>query len=422
MHRLLASGLSVALSLVAVGAAAPTPVRAEPPRPDVIAIMVDDLGYLPNERVLERMPTISQTFLRGGLRLKRMYGESPLCSPGRATLLTGQHTLRHGVTRNDSGVIKPRRSIAWAMQQAGYHTALVGKYFNHYTGGTPKGWSEADLFTDPGDLDARSAAAIRNAPASSPLFAWVSTTVPHRCSPDKHPDADCRLPYAPDRLVGAEECRGIRPFEPPSYRTWNPPRPYPKDMPYWPQGWPLQPTCEAMLQVDEALAAIKAAQAERGRPVYYFLFSDNGMSWGQKGYPYKRAPTATRIPMYVAGPRVPRGADNNKLLSTIDVAPTIARLGGASMPWADGRGFNKALKGEAFEGRKRMLEHSLTPSLRWSAVRYKNWRYIRWPDGRRQLYNLRKDPWEQKNLASRKPAMVKRLDAEVRQLVRRSRG
>jgi arylsulfatase A-like enzyme len=351
-----------------------------------------------------------------------MYGETPLCSPGRATLLTGQHTLHHGVTLNGSGVINPYRSVAWAMKRSGYHTSLVGKYFNYYTGGKPPGWSRADLFTHPGYLAERSADAIRNAPTSAPLFAWISTTAPHRCTLKKYPDADCRLPYVPERLRGAEECSGIGTFKPPSYRTWRTPKPFPRDMPYWPKGWPLQPTCESMLQVDEALAAIQAAQAERGRPAYYFLFSDNGMSWGQKGYPYKRVPTSTRIPMFAAGPRVPRGQSTGKLLSTIDFAPTIATLGGASMPWVDGAPFNKLLKGEAYDGHKRILEISLSPKVEWRAVRYKNWRYIKWVDGRRQLYNVRQDPWELKNLRYKKPALAKRLDVELKRMVKRSRS
>ena len=94
---------------------------------------------------------------------------------------------------------------------------------------------------------------------------------------------------------------------------------------------------------------------------------------------------------------------------------------GASMAWADGRPFNKLLKGQAYDGRKKVLEHSLTPKIRWSAVRYKNWRYIEWRDGRQQLYDLRKDPWELDNLARKKPAMVRKLDAELKRMVQRSR-
>lgn len=413
--------LSLALSAVSIVGLVPRGVRAEANRPDIIAIMVDDLGFLPNNDVLERMPVLNKTFVQGGLWLRRMHGETPLCSPGRASLLTGQHTLRHGVTANNVGVMNPHRSIAFALKRSGYHTTLVGKYFVRWNGGKPDGWSKAAIFSDPGKLAAESASAIRNAPASEPLFAWISATAPHRCDPNLHPGCDPWGPLVPEGLRDAPECRTIKPFRPPSYRTWPTPRPYPKNGPFYPDGWPLKPICESMLQVDEAMAAIKAAQAERGRPAYYFFFSDNGMSWGQKGYPRKRAPTSTRIPMFVAGPGVPKGVSTGKLLSTIDVAPTMAKLGGAYMPWVDGQHFVKLLTGQKYAARKRMLEHSLTPNLKWQAIRYKNWRYIKWPDGRRQLYHLARDPYEQQNKVWSKPALARRLDAELRELVDKSR-
>lgn len=416
-----AAVLAAALSAVSVAGVTPQPVRAESNRPDIIAIMVDDLGYLPNNDILRRMPVIDKTFVEGGLELRRMHGETPLCSPGRATLLTGQHVLRHGVKANNIGSMNPHRSIAFALKRSGYHTALVGKYFVRYDGGKPPGWSTASIFDEPGPLAQRAKEAIRDAPTSEPLFAWISSSAPHRCDPNKHPGCDPWEPFVPERLRDAPECRDIKPFKPPSYRTWSTPRPFPKDGPYYPGGWPLRPICESMLQVDEALAAVKAAQAKRGRPAYYFFFSDNGMSWGQKGYPRKRVPTSTRIPMYVAGPGVPKGQSSGKLLSTIDVAPTMAKLGAATMPWVDGRPFTRLLDGRPYDGRKRVLEHSLTPSLRWQALRYKNWHYIKWPDGRKQLYNLRKDPWELNNLVWAKPSIVNKMDAELRQLVRKSR-
>ncbi len=419
---MMAGLLAASLSVSAVLTTSPARVQAESVRPDIIAIMVDDLGYLPGNPVLKRLPNIRRTFLDGGLELRRMYGQTPLCSPGRANFLTGQNSLHNGVTANTSGAINPRRSVAWALQRAGYHSSLVGKYFIDWgTNSEPEGWSDVSLFHDPQKLSAKSVESIQRAPTSQPLFAWVSSTAPHRCDPKAYPDYDCRLPYVPERLRGAPECQGIAPFKPPTYRTWTRQKNIPGTMPKWPLGWDLRSICESMLQVDEAVAAITAAQKERGRPAYYFLFSDNGMSWGQKGLPGKRVPTSTQLPMFVAGPGVAEGVYSGKLLSNIDIAPTMASLGRASMPWVDGRPFTKLLWSKSFDGRKRMLEHSLTPRAKWSAVRYKNWRYIRWADGRKQLYNLRQDRWESKNLAKQKPAMVKRLNAELNQLLQRSR-
>ena len=94
---------SPAPSAVAEAAAA----EADGDAPDIFVVMVDDLGYLPDDRVLERLPNIKGLWLDGGLRFTRMFDETPLCCPARATLLSGQHTLHHGVTLNDGDLFDP---------------------------------------------------------------------------------------------------------------------------------------------------------------------------------------------------------------------------------------------------------------------------------------------------------------------------
>ena len=422
-EALIAGCLAASLSISAAIAITPSSVQAESQRPDIITIMVDDLGFLPKNSVLKRLPNIRETFLDGGLELRRMYGQTPVCSPGRANFLTGQNSLHNGVTENNSPPANPNKTVALALQRAGYHTTLIGKYFIDWDPSrNPKGWSDVSLFHDPGRLVSESVESLARAPKSQPVFAWLSATAPHRCNSARYPDDDCRRPYVPERFRDAPECRGIAPFKPPTYRTWKPPKPFPRDMPYWPQGWDLVSICESMLQVDEMVGAITEAQEARGRPAYYLFFSDNGMAWGQKGFPGKRVPPSTRLPMYVSGPGIAGGSSSGKLLSIIDIAPTIASLGKANMPWVDGRSFKKLIKGEPFAGRKRALEHSFKAKARWSAVRYKNWRYIRWANGRKQLYHLTKDRWEQRNLVKKKPALASRLDRELKIMIERSKS
>jgi arylsulfatase A-like enzyme len=420
---LMVVGLGTVLSVGSLLAITPASVSADSGRPDVIAVMVDDLGYVPRNSVLERLPNIRSTFIDGGLELQRMYGQTPLCSPGRANFLTGQNSLRNGVIKNNSAPVDTSKTVARALKKSGYHTSLVGKYFIDWDETKkPGGWSEASIFRDTERLQAESLDALARAPKSKPLFAWISATAPHRCRPQDHPGYDCAGPYVPERHRGAAECAGIEPFKPPTYRSWAKPRPFPRNMPDRPDGWDLVQICESMLQVDEMLGAVKAAQQGRDRPVYYVFFSDNGMAWGQKGFPAKHVPPATQLPMFVAGPGVARGAKSGKLLSIIDIAPTIAALGKTRMPSADGRSFKALLRGKAFSGRKRALEHGFTSRAKWSAVRYKNWRYIRWADGRKQLFHLTQDPWEQKNIVAKKRDLARRLDRELTQMVARSKG
>jgi N-acetylglucosamine-6-sulfatase len=189
-------------------------------------------------------------------------------------------------------------------------------------------------------------------------------------------------------------------------------------MPPWPRGWRLREVCESLLVVDRTVGQLAAAQAERERPALFILMSDNGMSWGQKGFSLKHTPPATRAPFYVAGTGVSPGS-SEALLSKIDIAPTLAEAAGVDLPWADGASFLPLLRGEPFSGREELLE--VMPGsdeigyVGWSAVRTPDARFIRWDDGKRELYDLAADPWELANLARAEPEwaaeMETRLDA-----------
>lgn len=106
--------------------------------------MVDDLGYMPDDRVLERLPNIKDLFLDGGLRFTAYYSETPVCCPGRAGFLTGQHTRHHGVVRNDARLFDPSNTVATMLDDAGYRTSMMAaKYLNmadRLTDHTPPGW------------------------------------------------------------------------------------------------------------------------------------------------------------------------------------------------------------------------------------------------------------------------------------------
>ena len=109
--------------------------------------MTDDLGAL-DDRILSRLPNINKLFLQHGLTFDEYYGETPLCCPGRAEFLTGQHVRTNGVVRNDARLLDPTNTIATALQDAGYQTAFIGKYLNHselLTNKTPPGWDYAAM-------------------------------------------------------------------------------------------------------------------------------------------------------------------------------------------------------------------------------------------------------------------------------------
>ena len=135
-----------------------SPVSAGPPdvadlvgsRPDIIVLMIDDMNADAMPRVLDRLPTLKAQFVDNGIRFPNTFAENPLCCPARAAFLTGLTTAHHGVNNNDARHLDPRVTIATALQAAGYHTMITGKYLNLtelLEDRSPPGWDKVDLMS-----------------------------------------------------------------------------------------------------------------------------------------------------------------------------------------------------------------------------------------------------------------------------------
>jgi arylsulfatase A-like enzyme len=442
--------LSTATTAQSPSAPSPSPLaRLETPAtaPDIILIVVDDLGYLPDDRVLERLPNIRDLWLEGGLRFTEMHDESPLCGPSRASILTGKHTLHHGMVRNSPRGFDESETIAVALDDAGYETAVVGRYLNRYDGSeVGPGWDHAFIQRDSDrasfwrdgkpvrfrgqerDDVIRSEAIrqVRRAPLDQPFFAWVGPGAPHAGGEDGPQQS-----YEPEvipRDQGARECRNVRPARPPTYRTRANRREV-RGMPDWPRGWRLRRICESLLVVDRTVRGLVAAQARRGRDAIFVFTSDNGMAWGQKGFSLKHTPPATRSPFYVAGTGVVPGS-TDALVSKIDVAPTLAELAGTSLPWADGQSLVPELRGAgAADGRAVPSEHlevmprsNARSYIGWNGLRTPERRFVRWDDGHRELYDLVADPWQARDLIDELPDVAQAMEARLDELLAASGG
>jgi arylsulfatase A-like enzyme len=410
--------------------------------PDIIVVMVDDLGYISDERVLRRLPHIRQLWLDEGIRFTRMYDETPLCCPARSSFLTGLHTWRHGVTKNNGNLLDPSRTIAVALQDAGYHTFMAGNYLNKVRGSkVPPGWDRTLIKRDSvpprfwrngrsityrrafvDDVTRQVAVNwVRTSPADQPLFAWVAPVAPHVCEFRRH---QCYVPMVVRRDRDARECRGLPDLRPPSYTTTTNPLEA-RPMPDWPNGWNMRRICRALVVVDRMVGQLAEAQARRDRPAVFVFMSDNGMSWGQKGFTFKRTPPAGRLPFYMAGAGIAPGT-TDALLSIIDVAPTIAELAGIDLAAVDGDSFGLLLRGEPFEGRDELLE--VMPASReesypgWDGLRTPRWHFVRWLTGRRELFDVLADPWERVNLVTTEPARAAMMEARLDELIVASGG
>src|SRR4051812_37315188 len=115
---------------------------AATPRPNIVFLIADDQPPL-DGRLLDRMPVTNDVFRNHGVQFSDFHAETPLCCPGRAGYMTGQHTFNHGVDANHANLFDPSMSVATQLHGIGYHTFLVGKYFNDYeriAPDVPPGW------------------------------------------------------------------------------------------------------------------------------------------------------------------------------------------------------------------------------------------------------------------------------------------
>lgn len=441
-------------------------------RPDIVLVIVDDLAAM-DLRVWNRLPTIRRLFVEQGTRFSDAFANDPLCCPGRAALLTGQRTPHHGVRQNDARAFDPRVTLGTELAAEGYHTLYAGKYFNRtelLSQRHPPGWDHAlvysggywnaPLWRDGVEVRAGSGPSdyttdvirrtavgwLRGAPLG-PLLLVLSPYAVHSGLTATGRSLGYEQPAPAPRHMDDRRCAGILPWRPPAYNERDR-----SDKPAWLRaarrspyrdGWPLRRICETLLSVDAMVAAVERTLAEQGRDdVLYVLVGDNGMAFGDHGWPKKRVPYATRLPLLMhweAGlgttPRVIRAT-----VSNIDLAPTLCAVAGCTMgPFpdsdpVDGLDLTPLLDGSQTRLPRDVIieeHHTSYSNPRWTGVRTTRgsslgaWVYTRYETGEEELYDLTSDPAQLVNVAA-DPAMAEIKTRLAERLVtagsRRTRG
>jgi arylsulfatase A-like enzyme len=408
----------------------------DPRRPNVLFILSDDqgawaLGCGGNPEI--RTPVLDRLAQRG-VRFANFFCTSPVCSPARASLLTGDIPSRHGV--HDwirVGSMGERRVDYLAGQTlvtdvvaaAGYRCALIGKWhlgasdvprpnfvkwFAHQSGMGP--YYDAPMVDGdrpcnvPGylsDVLADAACAFVRDELQHPQPFWLSLgfTAPHYPWIDSHPKAftdlyrDCAFDSCPD----------------------EPPHP-------WFTGGKAAVTKGHAQRRDSLIgyfAAVSAMDAAIGRVLdavdaagltqstLVVFLSDNGMNCGHHGIwgkgngtrPQNMYDTSIKVPCIIAQPgRIPAGRVSDALLSGYDMFPTLVDYlhvpydAGRDKP---GRSFSAALGGGAFVANDPIVVFDEYGPVRM--VRTAQWKYVhRYPDGPHELFDLASDPGERANL------------------------
>ena len=429
--------LAAVVAALAPPLAAP-PAAAEEPLPNIVLIVTDDQRF----DSMWALPNVEEELVRRGTTFTQAHVVLPLCCPARASILTGQYAHTTGVYGNGTTDARgggfagfdDSTTIATVLDAAGYRTGLVGKYLNGYPGSyVPPGWDrwvglsnssgsyyEYDLTEDNAvvhygsapedyltDVLASKAVDFLDAGASRPFFLMWTPLAPHALATP-----------APEYEHAFD---GLPPWRPPSYAEADV-----SDKPPWLQArkrWGAaaqadidafrEHQLESLLSVDDAVDDIVERLRSNGEleNTLIVFTSDNGFLYGEhrlraKDLPYEEA---TRVPMvYSYGPWT--GARESDLATNIDIAPTIASLAGTAMPGAEGRDLGPYLAGAAsFPRAVHLIEGAgIRDVPSWCQLRSPLRVYTRYADGFEELYNLAKDPYQLRNLATKTELSVQR--------------
>lgn len=122
-------GFAAALTMVVCLATHGFAGAGTSPRPSIIFILVDDLRWDELDYPFVKVPNI-QRIAREGVRFSNAFVTTPLCSPSRASFLTGQYAHQHGITDNTDRSPRSHQLVTFPklLHDAGYETAFLGKW------------------------------------------------------------------------------------------------------------------------------------------------------------------------------------------------------------------------------------------------------------------------------------------------------
>ncbi|MBU2547825.1 MAG: sulfatase [Proteobacteria bacterium] len=419
------------------------------PRPNFIFILSDDHRW-------DMLGVMGHPFLQTphmdrlaheGVLFENAFVTTSLCSPSRASFLTGQYASVHGVRNNFSRWDERRnRTFLERFKNAGYDTAFIGKW--HMPGGGLPNLPGVDLFVSFTRKDGQGDY------YDCPLF------VNHRPVPNRKPYITEELTdYALDFINQDRD----RPFclylsHKAVHHDWKPPAHLkgkykdadlsflaPESDKYntWTHNNWLEGTmgdmhsvyrryCECLESVDEQIGRLLSALEQKGRldRTVIVYAGDNGYLWGEhrlyaKHYPYEesiRIPYIVRAPGLVDRP----GRRAGQMVLNIDLAPSLLDMAGLTPPGdMQGQSFLPLLRSEGAPGRKAFV-YELFRDFPFGgrvpphkAIRTESHKFIDWLMCREpELYDLVRDPRELNNLYGRPESrpLADRLKAELEAL------
>jgi N-acetylglucosamine-6-sulfatase len=447
-------------------------VHAEPaqerPR-NVIFILSDDhrydfMSFMKGAPPFLKTPNLDR-MAKQGAHVRNAFVTTSLCSPSRASILTGQYAHRHGIVDNTSPIPAGTTFFPQDLQRAGYRTAYVGKWhmgedddaprpgFDHWVGFRGQG-----VYTDP----------QLNINGQRQQFKGYTTDILTEQALDwlkRATAADGKQPfflYLSHKAVHAEFVPAPRHRG----RFSKEPIPYPETManteanyrgkPRWVKeqrySWHgvehmyhgamqfddfYRGYAETMLALDESVGRVldylDATGLSKSTMVVYM--GDNGFLLGEHGLIDKRHAyeESMRVPMLVYAPGyIKPDSTVTQVVRNIDIAPTVLELTGATTTREmDGRSALAALRGEPVKWDAEVVyeyywEYAFPHTPTTLALRDDRYKFIYYPGvwDLQEFYDLQADPKEQVNLidAAEHQARIVRMRGRLWDVLEASGG
>jgi N-acetylglucosamine-6-sulfatase len=437
-------------------------------RPNIIFILIDDLRWDEVDYLFVKTPNIER-IAREGVRFRNAFVTTPLCSPSRASYLTGQYAHKHGITDNTDHSPRSHDLVTFLrlLHDAGYETAFLGKWhmglddsprpgIDHWVSVKGQGSYVDPEFNVNGrretkrgyftDILNEYALGFLKRKHTKPFVLYISHKAVH---PDliQYADGSVSDPSG-GKFIPAERHKKLYADAqvPHRHNYAKPPEGKPSllrqigDLP--PLGPKTVTNDETIRNRLRMLASVEDGVADIFRTLenqkqlentLIIFTSDEGYFYGEHGLSVERRlayEESIRIPLFMRFPKlIKAGSAVDQFALNIDIAPTLLEIGGAPVPnEIQGRSLVPLLRGENVPWRDSFLIEYFSDKvfprmskMGYQALRDEHWKYIHYVDldGMDELYDLKADPYEMNNLAARSQAgeTVAQMQGKLQQLV-----
>jgi N-acetylglucosamine-6-sulfatase len=405
---------------------------------NVVFILSDDhrydfMGFMGKPKFLET-PNMDR-MAKNGAHIKNAFVTTSLCSPSRASILTGLYSHKHGVVNNQAAMSENCIFFPEYLQKMGYQTAFMGKWHMGSGSDDPKkgfdkwiSFKGQGVYYDPefnidgemvqrkgymSDLLTEYAADWIREQKNKPFFLYLSHKAIHfPFEPAKRHEGkyeNVKIEYPPSMADTEENYKDKPDWVRKQRDSWH-------GVDYMYHGNMdfdsfYKRYCETILGIDDSIGDVFKVLEEANLldSTLIIYMGDNGFCMGEHGLIDKRQmyEESIRVPMLAHCPELIRsGSVIPQMVQNIDIAPTILDLAGVRIPREmDGKSFLPLLKGKEEKWRDAIFyeyfwewEYPETPTvfgIRTDKYKYMSY-YGIWDFD--ELYDIENDPNEMKNL------------------------